>query len=108
MALSDTAALEAGSAARTAMPAADAAGRGADAAARAGTAAEAALCTGTAGADAGGCDAALLADAMAAKGLGAALGLGLESSLKATPATASAAKPAMSQTDLRGEAGRAA
>ena len=108
MALGDAAAFEAGSAARTARTAADAAGLGADAAARSGTAAEAALCVGTAGADAGGCGAALLADAMAAKGPGAALGLGLESSLTATPATTSAAKPATSQSDLRGEAAGAA
>ena len=93
------AALEAGSAARTALPAADAAERGADAAARAGTAAEAALCAGTAGANADSCGPALLADAMAVRGSGAALGrgLGFESSLKAKPATASAAKPATSQ-----------
>ena len=96
------AALEAGSAARTALPAADGAGRGADAAARGGSAAEAALCAGTAGVDADGCGAVLLADARAARGSGAALGLGLglKSSLKATPATASEAKPATSQIVL--------
>ena len=102
LAVSAAGALEAASAARTALPAADAAVRGADAAARAGAAAEAAICAGIARADADGCGAALLADAMAAKGSGAALGpgLGLESSLKATPATASAAKPATSQSAL--------
>ena len=87
MAVKDAAALEADSAVRTALPAADAAGRGADAAARtgaaktgsatgsaAGTTAGAALCTGKAGSDADRCGAALLADAMGAKELGAALG----------------------------------
>ena len=114
LAVKDAAALEAGSAARTALPAADAAGRGADAAARAGTAAEAAIWKGAAGSDAGGCGAALLADAIGATGFGVALGLGLElglglgSSLTATPATTSAAKPATSQSDLRGEAASAA
>ena len=99
--VNDAAALEAGSAARTELTAADAAGCGADAAARAGTAAEAALCAGTAGADADSCGAVLLADAMAAWESGATLGL--DSSLKAMPATASAAKPANSQTALRDE-----
>ena len=119
LAVDDAVALEAGSAARTALPAMDAAGRGADAATRAGTAAEAAigagmtgiateaaLCGGTAGTDAGGCGTALLADDMGAKEFGAALGP--ESSLKATPATASEAKPATSQTNLRGDAASAA
>ena len=108
LAVNGAAALEAGSAARTALPAADAAVRVADAAAKAGTAAEAALCAGTAGVDADGCGAVLLADAMTASGSGATLGLGLKSSLKSMPATASAAKPATSQTALRGEATGAA
>ena len=98
MAVKNAAALEASSAVRTALPAAEAAGRGADAVARTGSATEstagAALCTGKAGSDADRCGAALLADAMGAKVLGAALGL--ESSWKAPPATASAAKPATS------------
>ena len=70
--------LEAGSAARTALPDAEAAGRGANA---------------------DSCGPAILADAVAARGSGAALGrgLGFESSLKATPATANAAKPATTQ-----------
>ena len=88
LAVNGAAALEAGSAARTALPAAEAAGRGANA---------------------DSCGPALLADAMAASGPAAALGrgrglgfgfgfgFGFESSLKATPATASAAKPANSQ-----------
>ena len=102
LAVKGATASEAGSAARAAISAAEAGGRGADAAATAGTASEAALCAGTAGAVADDCGGALLVDVMAAKVCGPALVL--ESNLKAAPATTSAAKPATSQTALRGEA----
>ena len=106
LAVSEVAALKAGSAARSALPAEKVAGCGTDAATRAGTAAKAALCAGKAGADADGCGAAQLADAMVAKVWGPTLGF--EISLKAAPATTSAAKPDTSQTALRGKASSAA